>query len=189
MKKAGLFAIVLVVLVVACLGFGVSTYNSLISAQTGVEQKAADVDTQLQRRADLIPNLVNTVKGFAAHEEAIFAAVTSARERLVSAGSMAEKSEANNELTSALGRLIAIAEAYPELKSDKAYVGLMDELAGTENRISHVREQYNAAVSDYNQRIRRFPASLIASAFGFEKAEFFAADSASTAVPTVSFEG
>ncbi|MBR4726754.1 MAG: LemA family protein [Clostridia bacterium] len=189
MKKTGLIAIILIVVIGLAVAYGISTYNSMVTAQTTVEQKASDIDTQLQRRADLIPNLVSSVKGYAAHEEAVFTAVTQAREQLMNADSMAEKSAANNTLTTALGRLLAVAEAYPELKADKVFNSLIDELSGTENRISYAREEYNAAVSAFNQMIRRFPASIIANFAGFKAAEFFAADSTATAVPTVSFEG
>ena len=189
MKKTGLIAIILIAVIALAVFWGVGTYNRLVTAQTTVEQKAADIDAQLQRRADLIPNLVATVKGYAAHEEAVFTAVTQAREQLMAAGSMAEKSEANNALSSALGRLIAVAEAYPELKADKVFTGLMDELSGTENRISVARGNYNEAVTSFNTMIRRFPASILANMFGFKAAEFFAAEPAATAVPTVSFEG
>ena len=190
MKKTGLVAIILIAVIALAAIYGVSTYNSLVTAQTKVEQKAADIDAQLQRRADLIPNLVATVKGYAAHEEGIFTAVAQAREHLMAAGSMAEKSAANSELSTALGRLLAVAEAYPELKADKVFTDLMDELSGTENRISVARGNYNETVTSFNTMIRRFPASIIANLFGFKPAEFFAADPvAVTSVPTVSFEG
>ncbi len=167
--------------------FFVGGYNSLVRKQTVVEQKAADIDTQLQRRADLIPNLVNTVKGFTEHENEVFSEVTEAREHLMSANTMAEKSEADKEVTGALNKLIAIAESYPELKSDTVYVDLMDELAGTENRISYVREEYNAAVTDYNMAIRTFPGVFFANMFGFGKADLFEADNGAGEVPKVEF--
>ncbi|MBR2185716.1 MAG: LemA family protein [Lachnospiraceae bacterium] len=172
-------------IIVVLIIFFVGGYNSLVSKQTAVEEQAANIDTQLQRRADLIPNLVKTVKSFAEHETAVFDEVNKAREKLMSAGTMAEKSEANEEVTGALNKLIAIAESYPELKSDTVYVDLMDELAGTENRISYARQNYNAAAASYNKAIRMFPGALFAGMFGFEKAELFEAAEGAEKVPDV----
>ena len=184
--EKGLIAVIAVVavLIIACIG----GYNSLVSKETTVEEQASNIDTQLQRRADLIPNLVSTVKGYTDHETEVFTAVTEAREKLMSAGTMAEKSQANDEVSTALGKLIAIAESYPELKSDTVYVSLMDELAGTENRISYARKTYNEAVASYNKAIKKFPGVLFANMFGFEKAEMFEASEGAETVPEVSFE-
>jgi len=181
--KAFLIGIVAVIAFVAV--FFAGSYNSLVSKQTAVEEQGANIDTQLQRRADLIPNLVKTVKSFTEHESEVFSEVNEAREKLMQAGTMAEKSEANEEVTSALNKLIAIAESYPELKSDKVYTDLMDELAGTENRIAYSRENYNAAVADYNKAIRMFPGAFFAGIFGFEKAELFEAAAGASEVPEV----
>lgn len=178
------FLVVIAIIAVLVIGF-IGGYNSLVSKQTAVEEQAANIDTQLQRRADLIPNLVKTVKSFTQHESEVFSEVTEAREKLMSAGTMAEKSEANEEVTSALNKLIAIAESYPELKSDTVYVDLMDELAGTENRISYARENYNAAVASYNKAIRTFPGMFFANMFGFEKADMFEAAAGAETVPDV----
>lgn len=183
-KVIGIIAAVIIILI----AIPVVSYNSLISMQTNVEAQSANIDTQLQRRMDLIPNLVNTVKGFTAHETEVFDAVTKARENLMSAGTMAEKSQANEAVTSALNKLIAVAEAYPELKSDSVYVSLMDELAGTENRISYARSEYNTAVTSYNTAIRKFPTVIFANMFGFSKADFFEAAQGAAAVPEVKFE-
>ena len=182
MKKSTIAIIAVVVILLFML---IGGYNSIISEQTAVEEQTANINTQLQRRSDLIPNLVNTVKGYAAHETAVFEAVTKARENMLAAGSMEEKAAANEEMTSALGRLLAIAESYPDLKSDSLYVQLMDELSGTENRIAYAREEYNAAVSTYNKSIRTFPGSLYAGMFGFEKADFFEAAAGAEQVPEV----
>lgn len=187
MSKKGMIAVIVVVLVVL-IAVPVGGYNSLVSMQTEVEAQTSNIDTQLQRRNDLIPNLVNTVKGFTDHETAVFDAVTKARESMMSAGTMEEKAAANEEVTSALNRLIAVAEAYPELKSDTVYVGLMDELAGTENRIAYARTDYNAAVTRYNASIRKFPTVIFANLFGFTKAEFFEAAEGAEKVPEVKFE-
>ncbi len=187
MKKGTVIAIIVVavIAVLAIAGFG--NYNSLVKLQTGVESAAADIDTQLQRRADLIPNLVSTVQGFASHETEVFAAVNAAREHLVSASGMEEKAAADAELNSALGRLIAVAEAYPELKSDKVYTNLMDNLSGTENRIAYARDKYNEAAKEYNQKIRMFPAVIFARMFGFDAVQYFEASAESATVPQVSF--
>ncbi len=180
--------IIAAVIVVILIGVPMISYNSLVSMQSDVEEQSANIDTQLQRRMDLIPNLVETVKGFTAHESAMIEAVTTAREHLMSADTMTEKAEANDEVTTALNHLIAIAEAYPDLKSNTVYQSLMDEIAGTENRISYARSEYNAAVTSYNKSIRKFPAVLFAGIFGFEKAELFEASSGADAVPEVKFE-
>lgn len=181
--KKGVIALIVAVVVIVL--FCVGQYNSLVSAQTEVEEQAANIDTQLQRRADLIPNLVKTVKSFAEHETAVFSEVTKARENLMAAGTMAEKAEANEEMNTALGKLIAVAEGYPELKSDAVYTQLMDELAGTENRIAYAREEYNAATASYNKAIRVFPGSVFAGMFGFEKAQLFEAEKGAQSVPEV----
>ncbi len=157
-------------------GLFLASYNTLISLKHGVEESAASIDNQLQRRSDLIPNLVTTVKSFAKHEEDVFKNVTEARERMMSASTMQEKGQASAELSSALSRLIAISENYPELKSDKVYVGLMDELAGTENRIAHARDKYNASVRKLNETIEKLPYSLFAGFAGAYKAEYFNAE-------------
>ena len=185
MNKGATGLIVLAAIVIVLIMFFVGGYNSLVSKQTAVEEQAANIDAQLQRRADLIPNLVKTVKSFTEHESEVFSEVTEAREKLMSAGTMAEKSEANEEVTSALNKLIAIAESYPELKSDTVYVDLMDELAGSENRISYARQNYNEAAASYNKAIRMFPGVFFANMFGFEKAELFEASEGAEKVPDV----
>lgn len=164
-----------VFLAVFLIGGGVlfSSYNTLIGLKHDVQEKAAAIDSQLQRRSDLIPNLVTTVKAFAKHETDVFKSVTDARERMMAAGSMSEKSAASAELSNSLSRLLAIAESYPELKSDKVYVGLMDELSGTENRIAYARDQYNARVKELNQTIEKIPYVMLASSMNIHPAEYF----------------
>ena len=179
--------IILAAVLVLLLIVGISGYNGLVSRQTSVEEASANIDTVLQRRADLIPNLVSTVQGFASHETEVFAAVNAAREKLVGASTMEDKAEADAELTASLGKLIAIAEAYPELKSDKVFVGLMDELSGTENRISRARQVYNEAARDYNQKTKTFPSVILANLFGFKPVGYFEANENASAVPTVNF--
>lgn len=183
--KKGLLIVVLIVAL--CAGFGISTYNSLVTAQEKVSGSYADIDTQLQRRADLIPNLVNTVKGYMEHEQGIIDSITASRDRLLNAQSVQESADANEALTTALGQFFVIAENYPDLKANENFIALQDELAGTENRIATARKDYNQAVNEYNAMIRRFPAVLFAQKDGFEKAEYFEAAEGSAAVPTVEF--
>lgn len=165
----------------------IGPYNKLVDLDTEVEKSQAKIDTQLQRRLDLIPNLVETVKGYAKHEEKVFKDVSDARAKLAGANTMEEKAEANEQVSSALSRLIAIQENYPELKADTQFTGLRDELAGTENRIAVARNDYNDVVTEYNKVVKRFPGSIVAGLFGFEKKEFFKADSAAKDAPNVDF--
>ena len=156
--KSGLQVVIALIVIIAILGlFAFSTYNGLVTSEEAVTSAWSQVENQLQRRLDLIPNLVNTVKGYAAHEEAVFTEVTRAREKLIGAGSVADMAEANQELSGALSRLLAIAENYPQLKADANFRQLADELAGTENRIAVARMDYNNAVQTFNTKIRRFP--------------------------------
>lgn len=165
----------------------IGPYNKLVDLDTEVGKYEAKIDTQLQRRLDLIPNLVETVKGYAKHEEKVFKDVSDARAKLAGANTMEEKAEANAQVSSALGRLIAIQENYPELKADTQFTGLRDELAGTENRIAVARNDYNDIVTEYNKVVKRFPGSIVAGLFGFEKKKFFKADSAAKDAPNVDF--
>ena len=177
----------LLLVVILVVGWGVSTYNGLVDGEQAVQTQASNIETQLQRRSDLIPNLVNTVKGYAAHEEEIFTALAEARAKLSGATSLEEMDEANGELTSALNRLMVIVENYPDLKADQNFIGLQDELAGTENRIAQARRDYNDAVQAYNVKIRRFPSNIIAGMFGFEPSELFESSEGADSVPEVSF--
>ena len=160
----------------------------IISLEESTNTAYSDIQVQLQRRMDLVPNLVNTVKGYAAHETEVFTAVSDARAKLAGAGTVEEASEANEELSSALSRLIAISESYPELKSNENFLSLQDELAGTENRIGVARKDYNDAVQKYNVKIRSFPTNIFANMLGFEKKQQFEADSAAQSAPSVSFD-
>ncbi len=179
----GALALVVILVVV----WGISTYNGLVNAEQQVHTQESNIETQLQRRSDLIPNLVNTVKGYAAHEEEIFTALAEARAKLSGASSLEEMDEANSELSSALNRLMVVVENYPDLKADQNFIGLQDELAGTENRIAQARRDYNEAVQEYNVKLRRFPSNLIAGMFGFEQADLFESDEGASSVPEVSF--
>lgn len=165
-----------------------TTYNGLVNMEEEVNGKYADISVQLERRADLIPNLVNTVKGIAKHEQAVIDSVTTARENLVNAKGAGEKAEANAELTTALNNLLVVVENYPELKSNTNFIQLQDELAGTENRIAVARSDYNDAVKEYNKTIKVFPKNLLAGMFGFEAKEYFEAKDSANEVPNVSFE-
>ncbi|MBQ8707542.1 MAG: LemA family protein [Succinivibrionaceae bacterium] len=171
-----MFAALFAFVIVAVVGVYFMSYNTLIGLKHGVEEGAAAIDTQLQRRSDLIPNLVATVKGFARHETEVFKSVTDARERMMSASTMAEKSAANGELSGALSRLLAISESYPELKSDKVYIGLMDELSGTENRIAHARDKYNRKVRALNETMEKLPYSMLVPSLAIDKADYFEAE-------------
>ncbi len=162
-------------------------YNQLVSRSEAVDAGWSEVQNQLQRRNDLIPNLVNTVKGFAAQEQNVLVRVTEARSRVAGAGTPAETMEASNQLSSALSRLLVVVEKYPELKSDRNFIQLQDELAGTENRLAVARNRYNDAVREYNTTAKRFPTVLIAKLFGFAEKTYFEAPETAREVPAVQF--
>lgn len=181
-------AIILIALF--CLMWFVGTYNSLIRAETEVEEKWAQVENQYQRRADLIPNLVSTVKGFAAHEKELFLEVTRLRSQWansVSSGDRESQIESARGMDSAISRLLLVAENYPQLRSNENFLALQSQLEGTENRISVERMRYNEKVREYNIKIRRIPTSFIANMYGYEKKEFFQADEGTQQVPNVEF--
>lgn len=162
-------------------------YNTMVELHEHVDAAWAQVENQLQRRNDLIPNLVEVTKGYAKHEQEIFQRVADARARLLGANTRGEKIEAANELNSALARLLAIAERYPDLKANEQFARLSDELAGTENRIATERRRYNEAVREYNAYIKKIPQRFIAAAFGFEEEKYFEAERGAEAVPKVQF--
>ncbi|OGC85793.1 MAG: LemA family protein [candidate division Zixibacteria bacterium RBG_19FT_COMBO_42_43] len=164
------------------------TYNRLVKQDEAIKALWAQVETQLQRRSDLIPNLVEVVKGYAKHEKEIFENVAQARAKLAGARSVDEKISAANELSGFLGRLLAIAENYPNLKANESFNKLMDELAGTENRIAIERKRYNEGVLRFNQLLRRFPVNLIAQSFDFQKGVYFEAPESKQEVPKVEFK-
>jgi len=178
---------ILVVLVLVPFFYLKGTYNSLVTVDEGVKAAWAQVENQLQRRYDLIPNYVETVKGYAAHEREVFLRVTEARSKVAGAGSVQEKIEANNQLSSALSRLLVVVERYPDLKANANFIRLQDELAGTENRIAVERRRYNETVKTYNITIRRFPTNLMAGMFGFDKAAFFEVPKERQEAPKVQF--
>ena len=183
-------AIILVVLVIAVVLWAVAAYNGLVKLRNLVQEAWHQIDTELQRRHDLIPNLVETVKGYAAHERETFEAVTQARAAASNPGaSPAEQAQNENVLTQALGRLFAVAEAYPDLKASTNFLDLQQQLQDTENKIAVSRQVYNDTVLTYNNAIQVFPAVLIAGSFGFTRREFFEIeDAGEREVPTVSFD-
>ena len=187
-QKTALIVVGIVILVVLIpLLFLKGTYNNLVRMDEGVKAAWAQVENQLQRRFDLIPNYVETVKGYAAHEKEVLLKVTEARSRVAGAGTVDEKIAANNSLSSALARLLVVVERYPDLKANTNFIRLQDELAGTENRIAVERRRFNEAVRAFNTEIRSFPTNLIAGMFGFEKAAFFEVPEARQEAPKVKF--
>jgi LemA protein len=179
--------IVALVVVVALYSFFKGNYNTFVSLDEAVKGSWAQVENQLQRRYDLIPNLVETVKGYAKQEKDVLVEVTNARAKVGGAASVPEKIGANNELSSALSRLLVVVEKYPDLKSNQNFLRLQDELAGTENRIAVERKRYNDAVKVFNIAIRSFPANLLAGMFNFQSATFFEAPATAKAAPQVKF--
>ena len=177
----------LVVLAVAALPLTGCSYNRFVSQEEAIKAQWAQVENQLQRRNDLIPNLVETVKGYAAHEEGVFKEIAEARSRLLVAKSPEETIAAANQQTTALGRLLAIAENYPQLRANEQFNRLMDELAGTENRIAVERMRYNERVQEFNTSRRQFPANVTAKLFGFKEYPFFQAPPEAKQVPKVNF--
>ena len=179
--------IVVAVVVVVIVVWAIATYNRLVRRRYEVQEAWAGIDVQLQRRADLVPNLVETVKGYASHEAGVFEEVTRARAGLMNASGPAEAGEADNMLQQALGKLFAVAEAYPDLKASDNFQSLQGELSGLEEEISFARRYYNALVEKLNTSIQTFPTLLLAGPFGFKPAEFFKAGDAARTVPNVEF--
>ena len=178
-----------IVLVIAFWFFG--TMNNLVSMKEEVNSQQSQVETTLQRRSDLIPNLVATVKGYANHEEKVFTDISDARSKLAGSidnGDIESINEANNALNSALSRLLAISENYPDLKASEQFTALQDELAGTENRIAVARQHYNEKVKSYNTAVKSFPTSIVAGIGGYHTEQYFEADESAKNVPTVSLD-
>ena len=184
MKKA---IIIIIAVVVLLTGISVASYNNLVQNREEVTEKEAVIDVQLKRRADLIGNLVESVKGYAAHETAIINSISEARANLAGAETTSDKANANEEVSGALSNLIAIAENYPDLKADANFKQLSDELAGTENRISVARIDYNSAVATYNKKILSFPTNIIAGMMGFEKSVYFEISESEKEAPKINF--
>ncbi len=166
---------VLIILLVGLLLYFVGVYNKLAKLKVRIDEAWSQIDIQLKRRADLIPNLVETVKGYAKHEKEVFDSVNEARQALLSAKGVAEVEEANKALTGALGRLLAVAEAYPDLKAQESFASLQRELSDTEDKVAYSRQFYNSVVRDYNSLLATFPIVLIAKPMGFMPRPFFEA--------------
>lgn len=174
---------VLVVIIIAFFSIG----NGIVKEQNSVDSAFADIDTQLQRRNDLIPNLVSTVKGYAAHEEKIFTAISTAQSAMTKAESVTDKAAANDQVSSALNGLLRLQVSYPDIKADKQFTQLADELAGTENRIAVARTRYNDVVKTYNNKVTLFPTSIVAGMRGATKKDFFKASESAKNTPSVDF--
>jgi len=175
-----------IVIILAVVGLSlISTYNSLIIKTQNIDGQWAQVETQYQRRFDLIPNLVNSVKGIFTQEQEVFGKIAEARQNYAGAKTVDEKTAAATQVESALGRLLVIVENYPQLQSNTAVLGLMDELSGTENRVSVERKRFNDIVKDYNTTIKRFPTNLIANMFSFDARAFFEAVEQAETAPKV----
>jgi LemA protein len=187
MKKSLIVIGVIVIIILIFLFSVLGTYNRLVALDEGVKTAWSQVENQLQRRMDLIPNSVETVKGYAKHEREVLTEVTKARAKVAGAGSIEGKIAANNELSSALARLLVVVERYPDLKANQNFIRLQDELAGTENRIAVERRRYNEAVRMYNTKIRSFPTNIMAGMFGFGRADLFQAPEAAKEPPKVKF--
>jgi LemA protein len=188
MGKTWIIIIVVVLILLGVFGQYIGVKNTLVAKNEAVKNSWSQVDVVLQRRADLIPNLVATVKGYAQQEVTVFGDIAKARSALLSAGTPSDKIAANQQLDGALGRLLAIVENYPQLKSNENFLRLQDELAGTENRIAVERKRYNDTLQDYNTYIQQFPASIYAKWAGFKPNDaYFAASEGSRQVPTVNF--
>lgn len=185
MKKP--WIIVLAVLLVLILG-SIGSYNNLVGLNETVDSNWSQVENQLQRRADLIPNLVSTVKGFASQEKSILNTIAESRSKLMGAQGVAEKAAANDQLNSSLSRLLVVVENYPNLKSDANFRQLMDELAGSENRISVARKDYNDSVKIFNAKIKTFPIVIFARMMGFGPHDYFKAAPTASQVPNVDFD-
>ncbi|RKY01872.1 MAG: LemA family protein [Spirochaetes bacterium] len=188
-KKTGIIIIVgiIVLFLIIVSSWFIGTRNKLVTLEETIDAAWAEIDNQLQRRSDLIPNLVETVKGYAKQEKEIFVQIAEARSKLIGAKTVGEKAQSYNELQTALSRLLVIVERYPELKSNVNFIRLQDELAGTENRIAVARKRYNDAVRSFNTKIRRFPTSIVANMMGMEKREYFQIQETAREVPKVEF--
>jgi len=188
MGKLTLFMVVIIILILIVAGSYFSIRNTLVQKNEAVKSAWSQVDVVLQRRADLIPNLVETVKGITKQEQAVFGEIAEARSRLLSSSTPEQKIAANGDLDRGLGRLLALAENYPQLRSSENFLRLQDELAGTENRIAVERKRYNDTLQDYNTYVQQFPASFFATGMGFKPNNaYFAAPEGSRAVPKVDF--
>jgi LemA protein len=189
MKRGLVVVVVIAVLALLLGGRLVGSYNALVNKRTQVQTAFAEVDNQLQRRSDLIPNLVETVKGFATQEQEVFGRIADARALLAGARTPQDKIAAGQAMDSALARLLVVVENYPQLRSSENFMRLQDELAGTENRLAVARGRYNETTGEYNAMIRRFPTNLFANMLGFKEEPFYPVSAAARVTPEVKFEG
>lgn len=181
------FFIILLILVVALVVYLISAYNGLIRRRNQIENAWSQIDVQLKRRLDLIPNLVETVKGYAAHEKETLDAVIRARNASVAASTPGEQAKAENMLEGTLSRLFALSEAYPDLKANQNFLALQEELTATEGRVAYSRQFYNDSVLEYNNKLQQFPTMYFAKMLKFERREYFEADEAARTAPTIEF--
>ncbi len=182
-----LILIIVIIIIIALILFLISTYNGLVKSRNKVKNSWAQIEVQLNRRGDLIPNLVETVKGYASHESKVFDDVTQARAGLMNANGVQEMADADNTLNQTLKSLFAVAENYPDLKANENFKNLQNQLEETENKISYSRQFYNDTVLMYNNKCETFPSNIFANAFGFKQAEFFKAQEGTETVPKVEF--
>lgn len=196
MKKGLIILLIVVAGIVVLYSFFAGTYNSMVEKQQVAKKAWANIETQYQRRSDLIPNFVSTVKGYAAHEQTTLEGVVEARSKAtqtqinfddINDQTLAKYQQSQGEISQALGRLMAISESYPDLKANQNFIALQDELSGTENRIAVARKDFNEAVTDYNMYVKRFPTNMLASMFGFSSKALFAAEAGSEKAPSVQF--
>ena len=187
MDTGMIILIVVVALILLFVFYAIGVYNKLINRRNKVNDQWSQIDVQLKRRSDLIPNLVETVKGYAKHEEGTLTAVIEARNKAVNATSVNEEIEANNQLTGALSKLFALSESYPELKANQNFLSLQADLKDVEDKIAYARQFYNDTVLTYNNLVEMFPSSIVASLFKFKKFDFFKADEADKETPKVKF--
>ncbi len=188
MKKSLIIVIAIIAIIGILAAVVAGKYNGFVTAEEELKSAQSQVGVQLQRRADLIPNFVATVKGYSDYEQSTLTAVTEARAKVGKAQTVSEQETANTELDKAISVWVnAVTEAYPDLKANTQYIALQDELAGTENRIATARKDYNTVAQKYNGKIRKFPSNIIANIFGFDKAEYFSADDNANTAPVVDF--
>lgn len=186
--KRGLWVLIgIVVIIIGVVGMLAGSYNKLVEMEENVDSQWAQIENQLKRRADLIPNLVNTVKGYAEHEENVLTQITEARSSFNKANTPEEYAEANAEFERALSNLYVVVENYPDLKANQNFTELQYELSGTENRIAAARMRYNEAVQEFNTTVKRFPTNILANIFGFEQRQYFEIDDTDREVPEVNF--
>ena len=187
MNTGTIIIIIIAGILLLLVGYAVSIYNKLVNARNKVDNQFSQIDIQLKRRADLIPNLIETVKGYAKHEKDTLTEVIEARNKAVSAGTVNEKIDANNALTGALNKLFALAESYPELKANENFLSLQADLKDTEDKITYARQFYNDSAMNFNNLVQMFPSNIFAGIFGFKKFEYFKIDEKEKEAPKVKF--